>query len=676
MSFDSTFALAEFPTLLLRATLWTIAAWCLLRGALRAMRSESPRAQRWAGWIVLAQGWAVAPVLVIAVPWYAPEDATGTNRWSGRGAQVAAGESFEFSGTFDSRGAISARSDGRESGSASPAARGWGSTASFGAFAHRMRSLLPWLWCVGATTAAGVFVASYASFVWRTRGSRGNDAEAENEDAAEWAAEWRRTLVEQGVRRAIPLRVSESFGPMLCLSPRGYELWVPRSFWLACSSAQREAILRHELSHWRRGDVWKSWLAYALAIPQWFNPVAWSAVASIRQAGEWLSDQDAAETASGRDDFLGALVRLAECKTPTSTAAGLCAHAHPLLVRVRRLLSPQVSKDSNMKKFLFASLVVALALAPVVRFQLVARAAEAPSSLQAVKERMEQLDRKLSDVKDAVGALKSRGEELKGTVGEKVKQVKALAENPATISEDLKKRVALFESGEEPKQLEALQGIEKLASRDEALLACGQAAKDSTHAAVRQRALAAAVSFGNDGYAAIAMAYEGLGVKDRVYLAKELGKRNSPDNVLFFALMTKEADEELRKTLFDLELPPSQRILFLSAIAESQMNDAFYDHLVSVGSRMEGEPGLLLLYAMAKSGPDKQAAAAVDAAAKRKEEAWPVIAAAYKNAHKATRGAVVRAAKQLGGEAGDFVVKSALADSDVDLRAAAEEAAK
>ena len=333
-----------------------------------------------------------------------------------------------------------------------------------------------------------------------------------------------------------------------------------------------------------------------------------------------------------------------------------------------------------MKRFPFASLVVTLALASIVRFQLVARAADVPASLHAVKERMEQLDRKLSDLTSEVEGLKRRGEALKESIGAKTKQVQALVEEPTKLSNDLKKRVDLFQSGEEQKQLEALKDIEKLASRDEVVLVCGRVAKDSPHESVRRRALTAAVSLGEDGYVAIAMAYAGLSGKDREFLAQELAKRNSPDNVVFFAFMTKDANKELLQTLLNAELPSSQRILFLSAIAETQMNDAFYDHLVAVGSRMEGEPGLLLLYAMAKKGPEKQAAAAVEAAVKagpkRKDDAWPVIAAAYQNASKTTRAAVVRAAKQLGGEPGDFVVKTALAETDSDLKAAAEAAVK
>ena len=134
---------------------------------------------------------------------------------------------------------------------------------------------------------------------------------------------------------------------MLCLLPRGYEIWVPAEFWRACSPTEQEAILQHELSHYRRGDVWKTWLVYLLALPQWFNPAAWWAVWNFQQAGEWLCDLEVARSSS-RTDYLQAILRLVELQTPNITVAGQCAHAHPLLVRVRRLLSPHQTQDSSM----------------------------------------------------------------------------------------------------------------------------------------------------------------------------------------------------------------------------------------------------------------------------------------------------------------------------------------
>ncbi|MFM7844586.1 MAG: hypothetical protein ACKPEY_10185, partial [Planctomycetota bacterium] len=78
-----------------------------------------------------------------------------------------------------------------------------------------------------------------------------------------------------------------------------------------------------------------------------------------------------------------------------------------------------------MKKIPLLSLVVALAvpvgLVTIARFPLVAGAADVPASLETVKERMEQLDRQLSEVKSAVAGVKKRGEELKESITAKTK---------------------------------------------------------------------------------------------------------------------------------------------------------------------------------------------------------------------------------------------------------------
>ena len=184
---------------------------------------------------------------------------------------------------------------------------------------------------------------------------------------------------------------------MLCLLPRGYELWIPRRFWQACSLAEQEAIVRHELSHYRRGDVWKTWLMYFLALPQWFNPAAWWAVRHFQQAGEWLCDLEAADASPQRTDYLQALLRLVELQPPSWThpAAGQCAHAHPLLLRVRRLGSPHLYQDSIMNKLLFATVVMGAALLPLVRIELVARAADPPlrgPALELLLPRVEAVD--------------------------------------------------------------------------------------------------------------------------------------------------------------------------------------------------------------------------------------------------------------------------------------------
>src|SRR5262249_54471037 len=58
------------------------------------------------------------------------------------------------------------------------------------------------------------------------------------------------------------------------------------ALWRQLDSGERLAILRHELAHYRRGDLWKSLVARLLALPHWFNPLAWRAGRRFDEAAE------------------------------------------------------------------------------------------------------------------------------------------------------------------------------------------------------------------------------------------------------------------------------------------------------------------------------------------------------------------------------------------------------
>jgi hypothetical protein len=72
---------------------------------------------------------------------------------------------------------------------------------------------------------------------------------------------------------SIPLLVSRETGPALCWSRAGHRLVVPESLWAGLSTSERSAILRHELEHYRRGDLWTALVVRGLAILHWFHPM-------------------------------------------------------------------------------------------------------------------------------------------------------------------------------------------------------------------------------------------------------------------------------------------------------------------------------------------------------------------------------------------------------------------
>jgi hypothetical protein len=148
---------------------------------------------------------------------------------------------------------------------------------------------------------------------------------------------------------------------------------------------QRRSILRHELAHYVRGDLWKSLLARLLASPQWFNPLAWLAVRRFEEAAECACDDAAlAAEPEGAFDYLRALLELGEsdCSTPALQAA---VHGGSLQRRVRRLLSC-AGKDSATKQLIVVFAALALGAGGFARIQFARANSPAPVSDSAKNE--------------------------------------------------------------------------------------------------------------------------------------------------------------------------------------------------------------------------------------------------------------------------------------------------
>jgi Skp family chaperone for outer membrane proteins len=224
-------------------------------------------------------------------------------------------------------------------------------------------------WLLGMIIVAARWIWSYATYLQLLPKSLSPDHE--------WATELHRISAELRLTRPIPLHVTEQLGPALCLTPAGYALLVPRLAWSRFSSQQRRAILRHELAHYVRGDLWKSLLARILAWPQWFNPLAWLAVRNFDAAAECACDDVAvAAEQEVAFDYLRALLDLGTTEVSAS-ALQVAVHGGSLQSRVRRLLSP-TGKDSVMKTFVVVVAVSALAAGGLMRIELASAQLPAP----------------------------------------------------------------------------------------------------------------------------------------------------------------------------------------------------------------------------------------------------------------------------------------------------------
>jgi beta-lactamase regulating signal transducer with metallopeptidase domain len=123
-----------------------------------------------------------------------------------------------------------------------------------------------------------------------------------------------------GLRRTVRLRVTDqSMSPAVCglFQPL---ILLPQSLLEKLPPAQLRAVLLHELTHLRRGDVWANCVQALLQIVYWWHPLVWFANARIRRVREEAVD-DAVMLTLGDD---------AETYAPTLLEVARLAFHRPL----------------------------------------------------------------------------------------------------------------------------------------------------------------------------------------------------------------------------------------------------------------------------------------------------------------------------------------------------------
>lgn len=315
-----------------------VAVWLVLR----VVKVRSPAIHRFAWLLVLVQG---------LVLWRLPIDLAllSPARMSVAAAPASAGpdaSSWETAREFDRRS----------------------QTADSHFASDRPRQEPLWLqlvallWLGGAVGLAVRMGWSYFNFVRRLPTSL--------PAAPQWIAELDQCRKEQNVRRPVILLVTTTLGPALCWLPQGHCLIVPGQQWGCLTQLQRLGVLRHELAHYRRGDLWKSLLARFLLLPQWFNPCAWWAVWRFEESAEWACDDVVRAASEDTFSYARALLELGQ---PSGRVTSLHAAVRggSLPTRIRRLLSPP-RKDSIMNRTGVIVVAFGLTLAGLVQWRLVA----------------------------------------------------------------------------------------------------------------------------------------------------------------------------------------------------------------------------------------------------------------------------------------------------------------
>ena len=283
-------------------------------------------------------------------------------------------------------------------------------------------------WLLGALTILLFYFVSYASLLIAVRRT--------NRAPKKWADQWQRVLVNNNIRKSVPLRVHDRLGPMLCRLPGGYAVIVPSAIWHNLTESQRQAVLEHEVAHMRRGDVWKTFIARLAIVPHWFNPMAWKAVKHFEEAAEWACDQKMAARDSQVIDYAKALLQLAEPEQPLPLGASL-ARGAALSPRLDRLVNGRRKRDSILKCLGFTLLISAITIVAAIRFEVVAKEATKNLKLDTNPEFIEQLGA-FSD------GLAGSGEQLdafRGMLSTKVGQI-AMKDRAARAADHLRQESA------------------------------------------------------------------------------------------------------------------------------------------------------------------------------------------------------------------------------------------
>ena len=344
----------------LATSLAAVATWFLLP----RLGVRSPRVHRVAWVLVIVQGWLLMP---LTITWTVPR----------------AEERELFSATVVSQVELQGAKD-LVSEVVSQEPIDWGLLGV---------RILSGVWLVGMLMVLGIYVRRYS---WlKSHLSLGSAA-----DSMEWKEEWREATAEISSPEKVRLRVTKQLGPLLCYVPYVYLVLVPRALWSGLARSDRLAILRHELAHYERGDLWKNVAIRLLALPQWFNPLVWLAVRRFEEASEWACDEAVLDdTDMPVTGYADTLLRVAgfSAEVPCGSVA---ASGGVLTRRVSWLLDSKDKEVSKMKNVLVPLLLLGLATSQLIRIESVQ--AESVRSTNTVSQQTYEKESRSHDRAQAV----------------------------------------------------------------------------------------------------------------------------------------------------------------------------------------------------------------------------------------------------------------------------------
>ncbi|MEO1983858.1 MAG: M56 family metallopeptidase [Fuerstiella sp.] len=348
----------------LRSTMFLSVAAVVASAGLKLLKARSPRtgAQAWS--MVLLAGVLVVPA-TLEIPWYAPVPAVqvSTDRMSigvvDTGTHLLAPRTPLPAQTTDTL----VRATAVAAEPAPPTMFRWTTASSV-------------MWLTGMAAIGGVALAGYVGLLLALKSSW--------QPHRLWQREYAAAAEQLGVARPPKMVVHARLGPMLCLTPAGYRLVIPSDQWSQLSCGERDVVLKHELAHYLRSDVWRSIPLRLVVLLHWFNPLAWLAAARIDEAAEWESDRIALQNQpEGTGLLANALLKLART-TVRSRLLAPAARGRSLTRRLQNLIreTEQTGAEPMLKKMTIVLALAGILVAGAVQIRLVAQEDEAERQSQ------------------------------------------------------------------------------------------------------------------------------------------------------------------------------------------------------------------------------------------------------------------------------------------------------
>ncbi|MDF1816759.1 MAG: M56 family metallopeptidase [Verrucomicrobiales bacterium] len=208
--------------------------------------------------------------------------------------------------------------------------------------APSMMQIFALIWMSGLALILSITSFQYWRFSKQVRRLRDFDSRAINR-----VTDLLNQLVKQGnLHRTPAILITDGVSSPAVTGIFRQVILLPRKLITTLSDEEISFVLRHELAHFQRHDVWTNWLLTILQAVHWFNPIIWWAFRRTRIEAECATDVRVMQNLGhvGATNYGSALIRILE---HTSAKTGAAIPGVIGIAESRRELKKRISLISS-----------------------------------------------------------------------------------------------------------------------------------------------------------------------------------------------------------------------------------------------------------------------------------------------------------------------------------------